>query len=589
MKRSGQNKGYFGSVRSVSILAAALVIMGISGYNAEGYRGEYGGYLPDDFANIRVLHLSPDAPDVDIWVNESIQAVTDLQFPQGTEYLELEAGTYTFDVVPTGQPVDQSVLTIPDLPLSAGEYYTAVAYDFLSSISPLALVDDLSMVGSDMIRVRAIHTASGVGEVDIWLLPEMGDPVPLWVDVGFGDVGEYVETSASAFVIGFDLDDDAVPDLIFDVPALPEDTVANVFAVKDDMGDVFLIAQLEDGTTVKLEPRPEPAGIRVIHLSPDAPAVDVWVNDSILAVEDLSFKEGTEYLELDAGTYSFDVSPAGTNPESSVLAIDDLPLEAGMDYTAVAYDFLSGISALALVDDNSETAHGSIRVRAIHTASGVGEVDIWLIPEMGDPAPLWENLGYGEVGEYLETAAEAFTIGFDVDDDAVPDLIYDVPALPSGTVANVFAVRDGEGDVFLIAQLPDGTTAEIGAVTCDQFGVDLTIPTNYVSPGNAFYVLADICNPGAPQMDAPFFALLDIGTGDYWFYPSWVMYPSVDYEMLDLPTGLTSVDVLPEFTWPDTDSESFSDIHIFGAILSQDLTSIVGEYDVVAFGYGPAM
>ena len=53
------------------------------------------------------------------------------------------------------------------------------------------------------------------------------------------------------------------------------------------------------------------AQLRVIHLSPDAPAVDVWANGSLRAIERLDFASGTEYLTLDAGTYDFAVSAAG--------------------------------------------------------------------------------------------------------------------------------------------------------------------------------------------------------------------------------------------------------------------------------------
>ncbi len=47
----------------------------------------------------------------------------------------------------------------------------------------------------------------------------------------------------------------------------------------------------------------EPARVRVVHASPDAPAVDVWVEGSV-ALSDVSFKEITDYAELDAGTYN---------------------------------------------------------------------------------------------------------------------------------------------------------------------------------------------------------------------------------------------------------------------------------------------
>jgi hypothetical protein len=114
-----------------------------------------------------------------------------------------------------------------------------------------------------------------------------------------------------------------------------------------------------------------------------------------------------------------------------------------------------------LEDDYAGLAAGDIRIRAIHTASAVGQVDIWNIPAMGDPGILYENVDYGVAGGALDLPAGAYTVGFDVDDDSSPDVVFDIPALDAGTVANVFAVSDDMGNVFLTAQLNDGTTVRI--------------------------------------------------------------------------------------------------------------------------------
>jgi hypothetical protein len=204
------------------------------------------------------------------------------------------------------------------------------------------------------------------------------------------------------------------------------------------------------------------ARVRVLHLSPDAPAVDVFANGGDDPVtEGLTFPNGTPYLEVPAATYTFDVAPAGGSAEDAVLTIDAIELESGVSYTAVALDELDSITALPLVDDYAGLAAGKIRVRAVHAAAAVGEVDLWSVPESGSPAPLWTNVDFGVAGDALDVAAGAYTIGVDVDDDMTPDLTFKLPALPAGTVANVFAVNDEEGDVFLLAQLADGATARI--------------------------------------------------------------------------------------------------------------------------------
>jgi len=266
---------------------------------------------------------------------------------------------------------------------------------------------------------------------------------------------------AGAYSVGIDVDDDASPDLTFELPALDPGTVVNLYAVSAE-GDVFLIAQLPDGTTARIDPRGPTAFIRVLHLSPDAPAVDVFVNQgSDPAVSELAFPDGTAYLALPADTYDIDVAPAGSSADDSVLSIADLALAEDTFYTAVAIDEVANLTALALVDDYSDLDSGQIRVRAVHAAPAVGQVDLWNVPESGAPSPLWIDVDFGVAGNALDLDEGAYTIGVDVDNDMTPDLIFVLPELSAGTVANVFATNDEDDNVFLVAQLADGSTVRI--------------------------------------------------------------------------------------------------------------------------------
>ena len=65
----------------------------------------------------------------------------------------------------------------------------------------------------------------------------------------------------------------------------------------------------------------------------------------------------------------------------------------------------------------------------------------------------------------LELDAGAHRLGFDVDNDRTPDLRFDLPSLPAGSIANLFAVTDLGGEVWLQAQLQDGTVAAIAALS----------------------------------------------------------------------------------------------------------------------------
>jgi hypothetical protein len=63
------------------LLVAALVAMlGVSGVSADSHE-----------AKVRVVHASPDAPAVDVWVNGQV-AISGLAFGEATDYVALAGG-----------------------------------------------------------------------------------------------------------------------------------------------------------------------------------------------------------------------------------------------------------------------------------------------------------------------------------------------------------------------------------------------------------------------------------------------------------------------------------------------------------------
>lgn len=216
----------------LTILVPALVaVVGCSDDNPVASTSN-----PPTTARVVVVHASPNAPAVDIVVDDAAPAaVTGLAFPANTGYVELPAGTRNVKV-----NVANTTTTVinADLPLSAGKVYSVFAIDSVSSIEPLVLEDDL--------------TAPAAGK----------------------------------------------------------------------------------------------AHVRFVHLSPDAPAVDVAVTAGPVVFGNVAFRGFQGFTPLDAGTYNLEVRVAGT--ATVALPLPGITLEAGKIYTVFARGFLSGAGAQAL-------------------------------------------------------------------------------------------------------------------------------------------------------------------------------------------------------------------------------------------------
>lgn len=90
---------------------------------------------------------------------------------------------------------------------------------------------------------------------------------------------------------------------------------------------------------------------RFIHASPDAPAVDIRVaGDGPTLFENISFREGSEYTPVDAGTYDLEVVPTGS--DDVALSLPNNTLEGGSAITAIAIGQVSdGSLSAVLVED----------------------------------------------------------------------------------------------------------------------------------------------------------------------------------------------------------------------------------------------
>jgi hypothetical protein len=185
------------------------------------------------------------------------------------------------------------------------------------------------------------------------------------------------------------------------------------------------------------------ARVRVVHASPDAPAVDVLVNDNA-AFTNAPFKGITGYAALDTGSYNVKVVPTGA-PETVVIEAD-LALEA-KDYTVVAVGKLESIEPLVLVDNNGTPEEGKAHVRFVHASPDAPAVDI----AVKDGPVLFSNVAFKEVGEYLPV--DVGTYDLQVRLAGTDTVALDVPGveLKNKVVYTVFAMGLAGGEPALEA------------------------------------------------------------------------------------------------------------------------------------------
>ena len=343
--------------------------------------------------NVRIAHLSPDAPKVDVLVNGQI-AFECVGFNEVTDYAQLPEGEYLVQVVPSGASEPIVIETTLDIP-EKGDF-TAAAINPLDSITA-ALFEDDNQRFPGRTRVRFVHASPGTPAVDI-AIADAG--AVLFPGVSYGESGGYIDVPAGSYDLEARVAGTDIVALSLPGTALPGGASVTVWA----SGLLKGTPQLGVAVSVDLAPK---AKVRVLHACPDAPSVNVRV-DGETAIENLSFNEVTDYVSLETGSTNFKVSPTGVDDFVVIDATLDLE---GLDYSVLAIDTLENITPLPLVDDNALSS--GARIRFVHASPDAPAVDIAL----AGGAVLFPNVEFGNSAGYIE----------------VPGGTYDLEARVAGT------------------------------------------------------------------------------------------------------------------------------------------------------------
>jgi len=208
----------------------------------------------------------------------------------------------------------------------------------------------------------------------------------------------------------------------------------------------------------------EGAKVRVGHFSPDAPAVDIYVNGEIFAgLEDVAFGVLSPYIEVPADTYDIAVVVADQDPaEATVIDAPGTELAEGARITIAATDFVENITPVIL-NDAFMLEEGKAQVRVVHLSPDAPAVDV--APD--DAEALIPGLEFPNFAGYVALDEGEYDLEVRLAGEDTVALQLDPITLPGNAAATVFAIGSASGDEALPALQPlvviDGTADEMMA------------------------------------------------------------------------------------------------------------------------------
>jgi hypothetical protein len=458
------------SARKLTILLAmtALVIAGAGCSDDDDPVG-----VPDmGFgASLRVVHASPNAPAVDVYA-EGVAAplIMNLAYTETSAYLKLDPGTYNIQLRGAGaDPNSVPVYQTGDVEIPETAIVTAVAAGLFGSndeddmFRVIPLVEDWDAPLAASARVRVLHASADAptvavdinndGTPEIASLERFGDPVP----------GGAALPAGSPLAVGIWAGNPLGRVTAFQTPALPE---ANIILIatgllgelpRDDMG-FGLLAVGPSGTVGLIRQNPT---VFVLHASPDAPAVDVFVGgtDTEL-VGDLSFSNLSPAVQVPPAAYSLDVKVSSSGALAGTVMTPELM--AGERYLAIASGFaLGGTPGFTLLPYGEKFGESaSPQVRVVHASPDAPTVDVGLWDGANFTAISdYSGLAFGDASPESGLAIDAtdITVGIAVTTTTTPAATFDL-ALTGGQKAFAIAAGSlgGTGETFRL-MLVDAT------------------------------------------------------------------------------------------------------------------------------------
>ncbi len=392
-------------------------------------------------AMLRVIHASPDAPSVDIYAEGVSGAlITDLEYGETSDYLDLDAGTYNIQLRGAGaDPGSAPVYETGDLTIDDEDKYTALAVGLFSSMDAddkfrvLPLMEDFADPGAGNAAVRIIHGSADAPTVAI----DVGnDANPEILDFArFDDTGVagVPLPSGTALQIAIWAGNPLGRVTVFTTPSLPEGGELFVIATgllsklpREDDG-FTLLAVAPTGSIGFIKQNPS---VFALHASPDAPAVDIVTGGTIL-VESLGFGELSSLVQVPPGAYTLDFQATGSGVTSASATTP--ALAAGERYLAIASGFLSeGPPDFQLIPVGDAFTLGGTDplVRAVHASPDAPAVDIGTVSlNVLTPIPDFTDV------DFTESSTGAGTV--------VPAGTYDIGVALTGQTTPLFTFEVG--------------------------------------------------------------------------------------------------------------------------------------------------
>jgi hypothetical protein len=271
---------------------------------------------------VTVVNAAQDLDAVDLQTTDGATLVSGVGQGKASPAVELPVDVYDLQLVVTdgdGDPLPGS----STLEVHTNTLYTIILLDGGS----LTLTASTEAAESDAepARLRLAHASANAPRMDLYL-----NDVKAFTGLGFGNATESIALPAGDYAVALypsDADPATTSPLGGALTLNPGE--ARVLVVMGSSSEVQLVAFGEDITP----PSAGTARVNFIHAVPDAPAVNLVLDDDTVLIENLAFGSQSVGMEMSPARYEVRMTDATSGQD--LLQLSRTELMAGRAYTTV--------------------------------------------------------------------------------------------------------------------------------------------------------------------------------------------------------------------------------------------------------------
>ena len=197
------------------------------------------------------------------------------------------------------------------------------------------------------------------------------------------------------------------------------------------------------GGTAQAAPPDGNGLLRLAHLSPDTPAVDVYVDavadpESGITLEGVAYGTVSDYQDVPPGTYTVSMRAAGADPATPPVLSTTVEVVSDSALTVAGVGLFADLGLEIIEDSLDMPSSGQARMRVLAAASNAETLDVTL----ADGTAVATDLAFASTSDYVDVPAGSTTLQVSAGGEPPSDLPVDLDA---GAVYSVLVLDEPDG------------------------------------------------------------------------------------------------------------------------------------------------